>query len=223
MTIAEDFLLFVTEPETGVCQLGSARSNATLGGAILLDLVYAERVELKGSGRHAKAVLTDREPLGDPELDAAIVTLQTRGPLPPQSAVRALGRKMRAPLYAALEADGAVRSEPHRIWGLWPSSRHPVTDFGRRNTLRHAIQNCLLAGQPADGATGPIISLLGAAEMLKIAVEQPDLRLARARAKEVSVDDWPCEGVRKATRSTNAALLDAVISSTKRARPAKSG
>ncbi|MGZ8771440.1 MAG: GPP34 family phosphoprotein, partial [Aeromicrobium sp.] len=54
MTISEDLLLLATDPETGKCRLNSMISDVVLGGAILVDLLQADRVEVKGQKSKAR-------------------------------------------------------------------------------------------------------------------------------------------------------------------------
>lgn len=214
MSTAEDFLLLATEPRSGKCLLSSMIVDVTLGGAILVDLVNTGRVELRGTKSKARVVLTDKTPVGDPVLDKAIFTLQTKGPMRAQSAVKLLGKKAKQPLYEALRARGDVRSEESRTWGLFTATRWPVVDTVRRDNLVRLIQASLMHDQPADEVTGPFIGLLAAAGKLRIVVEKPELKTAKARAKVVAEGDWASAEVRKAIQAANSAMMVAVIAAT---------
>ena len=52
------------------------------------------------------------------------------------------------------------------------------------------------------------------ADMLRIVVDRPDLRAAKARGKEIGQGDWASDSVRKAIQETQAAVTAAVVVST---------
>lgn len=214
MTIAEDLVLLVTEPATGKFGLSSMVSDVTLGGAILVDLLQADRVEVQGEGRKARVALRDRSPSGAGVTDRAIRALQASGPLSAQSALKVVGKRQKRPLYEALAAAGVVRRVPHKVLGVFPTDRWPLSNTARRNDLVRRLRQILVHRQPADSHTGPLIGLLSAADKLGLIVEKPDRPAAKARAKVVAGDDWADDEVRKAIAAANAAVLLAVIAAT---------
>ena len=186
MTIAEGFLLLVTDPASGTCKLSSMTTDATLGSANLVDLIRADRVELKGEKMKAKVVLIDKTPLGNPVLDRAILTLQSKGPLRPQAAVKQLGKKSKEPLYQALEARGTVQRRTETKLGMFTITRWPVVDSVRRDYLVRLIQASLLHGMNATDETCALIGLLAASDKLRVVVDKPELKAAKARAKVIA-------------------------------------
>ena len=212
MTVAEDFVLLLTEPMSGKFRLSSMINDASLGGATLIDLIKAGRIELQGTKRKARVTLVDRNPTGNTVIDGAITALQAKGPLRAQTAVRVLGKKTREPLYEALAARGLVRREPHRLLGLFGNDRWPVIDSTRREDLIRRIQASLLHDQPADAETGPLIGLLAASDRLRIVVDRPEHKRVKARAKVIAEDDWASEEVRKAIQTANAVMIAAIAS-----------
>ena len=214
MPIAEDFLLLVTDPANGKCRLRSMVIDIALGGANLVDLVYAQRVELTGEKKKAKVVLIDKTPLGNPVLDRAIWMLQSKGPLRPQAAGRQLGKKSQKPLYEALSARGTVQRRTEKRLGLFTVTRWPVIDSVRRDNLIRLIQASLLHGLDADDETGPLIGLLAASDSLRVVVDKPELKAAKARAKVIAEGDWASEEVRKAIQAANTVMIAAVVAAT---------
>lgn len=214
MTVAEDFLLLTTDPKTGKCLLSSTIINSTLGSANLIDLVMAGKVELTGNKSKARVVLIDREPTGSALIDRSIHTLQTKGPMRTQAAVKQLGKKSKDPIYEALVAQGEVRREKSKVLGLFTVTRHPVTDTVRRDMFKQQIQSSLLFGIDATEETGPLVGLLSASDKLRIVVDRPELRKAKARAKVIAEGDWASEEVRKAIQAANTAMMVAVIAAT---------
>lgn len=214
MTVAEDFMLLVTDPTTARCRLSSMITDIALGGATLIDLIDAERIAIQGEKRKARVTLVDPNPTGNTVIDEAIFRLQSKGPMRAQSAVRVLGKKMKQPLYEALSAHGLVRREPHKALGLFSTGRWPVIDSTRREDLIRRIQESLLHNQDADAETGPLIGLLAASDKLRIVVDRPEHKVAKARAKVIAEGDWASEEVRKAIQTANTVMMVAVISAT---------
>jgi len=212
MTIGEDFLLLVTDPPSGKCRLNSMISHVTLGGANLIDLIKADRVEFKGRKNKARVILKDKTPLDNPVLDRAILRLQSKGPMRPQAAVRQLGKESKWPLYEALEAQGEVRREVGKKIGLFPVTRWPVVDTVGRDELVQRIQSSLVYGLDANERTGALIGLLAASDKLRLFVDKPELKAAKAQAKVIAKGDWASEEVRKAIQAANAVVMVAVLS-----------
>lgn len=214
MTVAEDLLLLTTEPTTGKYLLSSMISDITLGGANLIDLIEADRVELTGEKSKARVVLTDNTPIGNPLLDRSIMMLQSKGPMRPQTAVRQLGKKSREPLYEALAARGFVQRKSDKVLGLFPVTRWPVIDTVRRDNLVQLIASSLLHGMDATGETGPLIGLLAASNKLQIVVAKPELKAAKARAKVIAEGDWASEAVQKAIQAAMNTVMIAAVAAT---------
>lgn len=214
MTIGEDFLLLATDPPTGKCRLNSMISDIVLGGATLVDLLRADRVELTGQKSKARVILKDKTPLGNPVLDRAITTLQSKGPMRPQAAVRQMGKQSKRPLYEALEARGEVRRVTEKKLRMFTLTRWPVVDTVGRDELVQKIQSSLLYGLDANERTGPLIGLLAASDKLRLVVDKPEHKAAKARAKVIAKGDWASEEVRKAIQAANAVVMVAAISAT---------
>ncbi len=214
MSTAEDFLLIATDPFSGKPLIGSPQADPVFGGAFLFDLVAQDRLALEGVGRKARVAVSDHEPVDDPVTNQAFALIRNRGLQKPQTVVTKLGKNSRKLLYESLEAKGQVRRRPERFLGIFPLTRHDVTDTARRDDLRVRIQSSLLHGLPADKETGPLIALLSAADLVKIMVDKPDRKLAKARAKELAEGDWASEGVRKAIQTAQAAITAGIVAAT---------
>lgn len=214
MSTAEDFLLIATDPVSGKPLIGSPQADPVFGGAHLLDLVTAGRVTLQGEGRKARVVIADRTPVSDALTEQAFARIRNRGLQKPQSAVTKLGKNGRKLVYASLETKGAVRPLHAKALGLFPLTRHEVVDSARRDDLLGRIRSALLLDQPTDAETGPLVGLLSAADLVKIVVDKPDRKVAKARAKVLAEGDWASEGVRKAIQAAQAAITAGVVAAT---------
>jgi hypothetical protein len=66
----------------------------------------------------------------------------------------------------------------------------------------------------ATEQTGPLIGLLAASDKLRLVVDRPEHKAAKARAKVIAEGDWASEEVRKAIQAANAAVMVAAIAAT---------
>lgn len=211
MTVAQDLLLVALDPSSHKVRLSSMSSDATLGGAALLDLVTAGRLALQGEGRKARVVVADPAPVDDAVLEASFSRVRQRGHQRPATVVGRLGKGVRKAELVRLVESGTIAPTGEKLLGL-SLERHEVVDAARRDDLVARLRAVLLQDQPADATTGPLVGLLLASDQLKLVVDGPDRKRAKGRAKVVSEGDWASEGVRAAIAQAQAALMTAVIS-----------
>lgn len=211
MSIAEDFLLIATEPVSGKPLIASPQADPVFGGAFLLDLVTAGRLTVEGEGRKARVIVADHSPVDDPLTEQAFAHIRNKGRQKPQTSVTRLGKNGRKLVYESLVSKGAVRTRPTKALGIFPLTRHDVIDTARRNDLLTRIRSSLLHELPIDAETGPLIGLLAASDMVKVFVDKPDRKVAKARAKVLAEGDWATEGVRKAIQAAQAAITAGIV------------
>ncbi|MGS0685889.1 GOLPH3/VPS74 family protein [Nakamurella sp. GG22] len=113
-----------------------------------------------------------------------------------------------------MEKRGILRRESGRVLGLFPTTRWPAQDAGFEARVRGAVGAALVMGVEPDGRTAAIISVLTAADMLRTVVDKPDLKVAKARGKEIGEGNWASDSVRKVIREAQTAITTAVMVST---------
>lgn len=213
MLIAEDLLLLATDDLSGKLLRPNLNVDAALGGALLVELVLAERVHLDGSGWRARAAISDTRPLGDPTLDAALARLAQKSPLRPASAVNRLAKGARGSLYAGLQKRGMVTATDHRVLGVFRATRWPATDPQYEEHLRGVLREILLDVRRPTPAEAALVSILAGADMLKVIVPAAEVKAAKARAKVLSQGEWASEAVRASIAATQAATAAAITAS----------
>ncbi len=214
MSTAEDFLLIATDPLSGKPLIASPQADPVFGGAFMLDLVTAGRLTVEGEGRKARVVVVDHAPVDDELIEQAFHRIRNKGRQKPQTAVTRLGKNGRKLVYESLAAKGVVRPRQAKALGIFTLTRHDVIDTARRNDLLTRIRSSLLHHLPIDAETGPLIGLLAASDMVKVFVDKPDRKVAKARAKVLAEGDWATEGVRKAIQAAQAAVTAGVVAAT---------
>lgn len=194
MLIVEDVALLLTDPKSGRGPAGSSQLDLALAGGLLLDMVDAGLLRISGPGedvRPGRVVLTGAAPTGDPLLDGGAGLLVGRRPPRPQKAVEKLQRRLAPAVYARLGERGIVRAVPHRVLGIFPTTRWPAVDPAPVASLRGGLRDVLLVGRTPTVRETALVALLHAVGQVRTVVPRGELsrrELARrARAVVESV------------------------------------
>lgn len=210
MTVATDLVLITTDPDTGRSMLGSSETDPVLGGALLVDLVLAERAEVEGAPRKARVRLIGSRPLDSLPHDRALARLRP-GREPKASAlVPKLGKGARTLLLDQLVAEEALAPRRARVLGVFPAVRYDVVDALRRERLLASLHAVLVGQAPPDDVTGPLVGLLEAGGVVKRLVAAPERRVAVRRAKEIAKGDWAGSAAKAAVVAASSAASAAV-------------
>src|SRR5215831_15300211 len=161
MLLAEDLLLLVTDNASGRLSVPADRVAAGLGGAILVELTLRNKVGLTGEqdqGRPGRIIVRDPSTAGDAVLDAALeIVLAYQGKWP-STVIRPLSRNLRRTLYERLAGSGAVRTEPGRIFGVFPARRWPAQDASHEAEVRRLVTQALVQQVAPDTQTAALIA-----------------------------------------------------------------
>ncbi|MEV5001670.1 GOLPH3/VPS74 family protein [Nocardioides sp. LML1-1-1.1] len=212
MTIASDLVLLTIDPATGRSLLGSTATGPVLGGAVLVDLVLAERVAVDGDPKWAKAALVSGTSVGSVPHDRALARISPGSHPRVRNLVPRLGRKVRDDVLDVLVAEQAVVARKEKALGLFPVTRYDVRDTARRDRVLDRVRAVLAGGAP-DETTGPLVALLQAGDVVKKLVPKDERRAAVRRAKEVVQGDWAGTAVRQAVVAATTAATTAISAS----------
>jgi hypothetical protein len=207
MTLTEDLVLLLLDPDTGRAVVDSTSLDRAIGGALLLDLVTRGRITADGDGARARLTVADAAPTGDALHDTALARLDK--PLKAQKAVERLARGTRTPTLERLVERGLVRRERSRILGVLPVTTWPPVDARPRAELRGRVAAVLLDGAQPDQHLALLISLVHAVKAEHKIVDGSRRQL-RARAAEVADGEWAGKAVRKAIQAVEAGVAAAV-------------
>jgi hypothetical protein len=205
-TLAEDLLLLLLEDETGRLVTDGSATNHALAGAVLVDLVNAQRVRTEDKKLH----VMDTSTLDEPVLEESLARLTEKSPLRAQRAVELLDGHVRKAVLDRLVERGLVRQEKSRVLGLFPRSKWPAVDSAHEDAIRAKLDDVLLRGAVPDERSGALISLLHAIDAVPKVV-QGDKKALKARAKQISEGDWASEAVRKAVQAVQAAVTASIL------------
>jgi hypothetical protein len=204
-TLAEDLMLLLLDDETGRPLVNSTSADNALAGAVLLDLVHAERVD---APEDKKLRVRDASPLGDPVLDAGLQRLGDKDSLKPQRAVELLRKNVRKAVLDQLVNRGLVRREESKVLGLFPRTSWPAVDSAHEDEVRTGLAAALVDGEQPDARAGGLVALLHAVNAVHKVVDG-DKKALRARAKQISEDNWAGTAVKKAVQAVQAGVIAA--------------
>lgn len=176
ITLADDILLLLFDPSSGtIAGEGTALSH-TLAGAILVDLAFAdaieidERMSLRGRRIHAR---------GDAPADPLLAEVWHRiaaRPTDVQSLILQIGSTLRQPVIDRLVERGILRIESRRMLGIIPTTALVGDDLSRRDSLMAPVRAALVGfpegdapgadARDVDARTAALIGLLSASGSL---------------------------------------------------------
>ncbi|THA84485.1 GPP34 family phosphoprotein [Streptomyces sp. A0592] len=206
ITLAEEIMLLSLDDESGAVRQRQSVAPA-LAGAILLELVLAERVSI--SGKHLE--LRSTEPTGEPLLDDRLRLMETW--------LRRLSRrrvadwlmkdymKVTGPVLERLGERGLVAEQVHKVLGVFPQRRYPEVDGTVERALRERLATAVLGNVRPDDRTAGLIALLHGAKLHRLAFPDHSPASVKPRMAEIADGQWAAEGVRAAVRDMQAAMV----------------
>jgi len=205
MLLAEDLLLLVTDDASGRLSAPADRVAAGLGGANLVELTLANKVDLTGEqdpGRPGRIIVRDPSPPGDAILDTALETVTAYQGKRPSAVIRPLSKNLRRTLYERLAGNGVVRAERRKIFGVFPSHGWPAQDTSHEAEVRRLMTQALVQQVAPDARTAALIALVHAVGCVDKIVNPRQHGLSkrelRVRAKKIAEGNWASVAVRKA-------------------------
>ncbi|WP_051943599.1 GOLPH3/VPS74 family protein [Streptacidiphilus rugosus] len=149
--LPEDLLLLCASPEhEGRIRTPTYLAYA-LGGAVLAELVLAGAVGIDGKRAH---LVQPGMAFRHPALTAALASLPPAAPKPRgaslSSCVSALRHRVAGPYLDSLTAYGLLRADQVRVLGIFPRTRHTLTDPSARASRVARIDSVLASPSAAS-------------------------------------------------------------------------
>ena len=210
MNLLDEFTLLAHD-ERGAPIIDGTRLDNGLGGAVLMELALAERVDVADK----KILVLSSEPIGDPVVDAALARIA--GEPDPRKAkhwVGKLAKGTRQTVLDRLVAAGVLRVEHSKVMIVIPRTRYPGA-FGpepsARADARQRVRSAVLEdGMPAP-RTAALCALISATGMAGKLLPDLDRKRVRDRLEEISEGEWAAEAVRKAIQDVQGAVATVVV------------
>ncbi|MFB7544900.1 GOLPH3/VPS74 family protein [Streptomyces zaomyceticus] len=207
VTLAEEIMLLSLDDESGAAKERQSAAWAVAGG-MLLDLVLAGRVSVDDG----RIRVTDATPTEIPLLDERLRRLDAwcakkgRAPKVTDWLTKDHTKAVKATIGSLCER-GLVREEQHRVLGLFPVTRYPEADGSAERELRARLRTVLRDGPTHHARTTGLLALIHGAKLHRLAFPGVPRKELVPRLEELTAGQWAAEGVRRAIRDMQAAML----------------
>lgn len=221
VSLAEEFLLLAYADDGTRLTNGTHLDNG-LGGAVLLELALAGRVDIADK----KVIVLDPHPTGDPLLDAAAARIaEEPKPRKPGHWVSKFAKDTRPLVLDKLVADGVLITRTDKVLGLFPRKKFPAAYGVEPPAEANARQRmwAAVAGSGAvDPRTGALCALVAATDLDRKVFADLDRKQVKARLQEIGEGAWAAQAVKKTIEEIQAAVMVAIVASTTAATAASS-
>ncbi|MFE4632463.1 GPP34 family phosphoprotein [Streptomyces sp. NPDC056773] len=213
ITLAEEITLLSLDDESGSVKQRQAVGWA-VAGALLLELVLAERVRV--SGKYLEVV--DKSPTGEELLDGRAESIRAwmRG-RPKRRVSEWLTKDQAKAIGAAVErltARGVVVEEQRKALGMFPVRRYPEADGAVERALRERLAAAVQKGAEPDERTASLITVIHAADLHGLAFPGAPRKEIKARTAEIAEGQWAAESIRTAIRDMRLAMAAITVATT---------
>jgi hypothetical protein len=212
MNLPEEFALIAYDDDGSPVTDGTHLDNG-LGGAVLLELALAEKVDVADK----KVVVRDATPTGDPVLDDALARIAGDKPRKPKDWVSKLAKTAREQVMTELVARGVVRKEEGKVLLLFPRTKYPAANGvepAAETEARQRMRAAVAGGGPVEQRTAALCALVAATDLDKKVFADLDRKLVKARLKEIGQGEWAATAVKKAIEEIQAAVMVTVVAAT---------
>jgi Golgi phosphoprotein 3 (GPP34) len=206
VTLAEDLFLLATDAATGRPLVDTTHLDLGLGGALLLDLVLQQRIEL----RDFHVTVTDSQPTGEPLLDPALSEIAAAKPHEPGHWVRHLAHGLRHAVKDRLIEAGVLCRDDHKVLGIIRIHRTHETDGRLHHALEDQLHDAVVLGHTPSWETAALASMALAVGLDRHLFPRSDRYAVRRRIAEVAAEcpecEWVADAVQRAVDATDVAL-----------------
>ncbi|MFI8388615.1 GPP34 family phosphoprotein [Streptomyces sp. NPDC085540] len=206
ITLAEEIMLLSLDDESGAARQRQSAGWA-VAGALLLELVLAERVSVSGKYLELRSTESTGEELLDGRIRLMEAWLRNRGK---RRASDWLTKDQPKAVGAALERlseRGLVVTQVHKVFGVFPQRRYPEADGTVERALRERLHAVVIGGAEPDERTAGLIALIHSAKLHRLAFPGREPDEVSARTAQIAEGQWAAESVRAAIRDMQAAMV----------------
>jgi hypothetical protein len=215
MSLAEEFLLLAYADDGTPLTDGMHLDNG-LGGAVLLDLAMASRIDVVDK----RVVVLNAAPTGEPLVDQALERIGRASddkPRKPGYWVSKFAQDTRPRVLEKLVADRVLTMEKDRVLGVFPRTRYPAaqgTEPAVETDARQRMRVAVLGDGTVEPRTAALCALVAATELDRKVFADLDRKRVKARLQEISQGEWAAKAVRATIEEIQSAILIAIVAAT---------
>ncbi|MGH2345314.1 MAG: GOLPH3/VPS74 family protein [Chloroflexota bacterium] len=212
ISLPEELLLLAIDDATGkIHSSGPSALDYGLAGAVLMDLLLADRLALADG----KLTLADSTPIGDPVLDdAALEVGQNAKVGDARYWVDKLGRDhLEERVLERLLEQRILRKDEHRILWVIPIDRYPIVNPSPERETRERIRAAVLDGTAPESRIAALIGLMKACNLTTLIFTRDEQRAFGRRIDQIAHGDAVGQAVSRAAEAAQAAMTAAIAAS----------
>lgn len=212
MLITEELFLLLRRDD-GRAESAVAQNGYALAGAVVTDLILAERITLTEE-KNPRVHVASPVPTGHPALDQALQRLGERNGKRLSSLVTDRRLNVEEPTAAVLAHHGIIGIEPKRGLGLIPA-KYPVLDPRPEAATRERLRAVLAGAEQPSVPDSALLSILQGVDLAHRVLKAESGGLAKRHLKqriEAVAQQVPTgTAVAKAVQAMNTAMMTAII------------
>ena len=210
----EEILLLALHDEKGTVHFGSSFAQAA-GGAILAELLLAERLAVKGEKSKARIVVRDASPTGAPLLDECLerIAADKKERKPVDWVQKFAGiKQLKHRVAARIVETGVLKEKQDKVLLLFKRTVYPEADSGpEREIVRRIRQAIVGSSTNVEPRTVVLIALAKHTELLHHAVEKRKLKERKKRIEKLIAGEIAGTATKEVMEALQAAVMVAVI------------
>ena len=179
----EKFVLLTINDETGAIAFGYSKSYG-FAGALLLEMVNSEVIELKDKRIHILKTKLDSEILQE----AINLLKNKKKPQKIINAIQIIGNKMQKKFDNVIDnliVKGILYKEEKKVLWVFTSKRYPTNNPTPENLIKSKIKGIILYGNQANRDSMDLISLVHILNLQKKIFSKEEMKNAKKKIKEI--------------------------------------
>jgi golgi phosphoprotein 3 len=186
LSMAQELLLLALKDEKGTLAVDSTYVKVGLTGALLLELILDERLEVVDKKVRVKNPSVQLDPFLEDVMEHIRTSKKERKLKDWVSRISDKSPKLIREMTTSLVAEGILHHEEGRILWVFPHHKYPTDDPAPESLIRRRIDDAVLGGSTPDPRTSALISLALACELTGELFEKHVRREAKKRMKEIT-------------------------------------
>jgi hypothetical protein len=210
----EEIMLLALRDKEGTISSGSMYQYA-IGGAILAELLLAERIRVEMKKKKKLAELVSSTPLGDPLIDECLEKMRTakkRAQLKAWVSRFAGLKRLKHRAAMQLCKRGILRADEDKVMLIFTRKIYPELNPTPEKRIVERLRKAIFTEQrDINPRTVVVISLAHHANLLKISFDKKKLKARKKRIEQIINGDMTGKATKEAIEAMQSAVFVACI------------